>query len=247
MREFMELIRPLVIVTGLLLFEAVPDVLHNEYHWQERPAKIATGVAVVILIYLLDVLFRSWSSFKLVRRARQPAQTCLEGLWLQRVNNERPYSISRIEYISDGRWSYSGIGFDDKFIPKAEWDCASIHYDEEDEEWYFAGEAWLLEFDQGTGQHKRTHRGYVRPMLENNSDRLDATLLEATVVDVRLRGENRVFDAVLHRADNLYPVRLPSVEQVKHMPATEVERLFEKKNLKIAEPARSPGAAPEQG
>jgi hypothetical protein len=236
----LELLRPLVIVTGLVLFEAVPNILHERWVWPEQPTRIGTGILIVVVIYFLDVVYRRWTSFEFVRRSRYPGPTSLEGLWLQRVELEgRPYSISRIRYVSERRWTYSGVGFDAHFAPKAEWHSASLHYDEEEKKWYFAGDAWLLDHNPGIGTYKRTARGYVRPMLENTSETLLASSLDGSVVDVDLGGNNAVFTVALHRCDDLYPVRLPSVEHIKRMPANEVEYLFVKKNLKIP----SPGSA----
>ena len=71
MPEILEILRPLVIVIALILFEAVPDILSNELHWPSLLTKVGTGIVIVILICVLDVVYRRWTEFTFVRRSRQ--------------------------------------------------------------------------------------------------------------------------------------------------------------------------------
>jgi len=229
----LELIRPIVIVTGLVVLEAAPHVFGGP----EPTVKIIAGLVIVVTIYALDFAFRKGGSyFKPIRQIRHEPLPVFEGLWLQKVDiPERPYSMGRIEYLEDGRWSYSGIAFSDQLRPAAEWNTYSLNYDAARKKWHFAGESSLLEWNKGSGNYKKVHRGYVSPILELDIDekgRVQAKdHVQATVIDLNLKEENRVFEATLIRGDNLYAVQLPSVRKIRQMPQDEVRQLFASKGI----------------
>jgi hypothetical protein len=226
----LEIIRPILIFTGLLIVEAVPKLFFAANG--EVPAKIVTACLVVAVLYGLDFVVRKGGTyFKPIRRIRHDPIVRYEGLWLQKVDiDERPYSVGRIQYLSDGHWSYRGIGYSkDHWKPAAEWETYSLNYDGALKRWHFAGDSSLLKLNVGAGHYDKEHRGYVSPIL--NLDLEEPDTIPATVVDLELKQENRVFKATLYRADSLYPVQLPSIGKLRRMSADEVKKLFIQKGL----------------
>lgn len=225
-----ELIRPFMIFTGLFLYEVVPGTLQKHFPLSENGAKVLCGIAVIVSLYALDLLLRKGASAsKVLRRIRYSPNADFEGLWIQKVAvHDRPYSISRIEYLSDGRWSYSGIGYKSDFTPAAEWMTTSLNYDKKPRRWYFGGDSWLLEWDRGAGHYHKIHRGYVSPILTLPNSTADP--VEGTVIDLDLNGQNNVFLVTLRRGQNLYPVQLSSIEKIKWLKPKEVMELLVNSN-----------------
>jgi hypothetical protein len=102
-----------------------------------------------------------------IARDRSELRT-FEGAWAQNSSiEERPYSLSIIKFsVTHGRWEYSGIGFDEKFAPAAEWKTQSLFYDDSRREWIFGGPAWLRKYNAQMHGFPRTGgQGSVTPIL----------------------------------------------------------------------------------
>lgn len=226
----LEIIRPIVILIGLVLLETIPHYLHPWLHYEETVLKIVSGVVIFGAILLLDFIIRRGSSIRFIRSRRYPISH-LEGFWFQHVSlPERPYSISRIDYVARGKWSYCGIGFNPDFTPGAEWSTESLQYDRKQLRWYFAGNASLLKLEAAA--YRPGPRGYVTPIFELTNDHFsEMTRLKATVADLDVGEKRHVFTVTLIRADDLYPYGAPSIETLKEMSQDEIRGLLARKQM----------------
>ncbi|MGP0093800.1 MAG: hypothetical protein ACLPKB_28245 [Xanthobacteraceae bacterium] len=237
----MEFFRTVVILAALAAGEWMPDNLATlGLAWVTgiMPApwvKIGCWVVIALLVLVIDYVVRRYDW--MLWWMRDPQLSRAEGVWFQKVAiPERPYSIGRIEYSGNGRWAYSGVGYGDKFEPKADWQTASLGCDSQSKKWYFAGQAHLLKYDAHLKRYQWEHTGYVNPILDLHEASHIAEH-DGTVVDLDLNKENRIFTIALTRADRLFPKRLwifprrLSVDDMKRMEPSKVQNLFTEMKL----------------
>jgi hypothetical protein len=223
----MELFKGLLIALALVLQETLPDW----YPPQDRRrfyVKLAVWLAAILLVPLLEYFFRKgWLSIGIIRRWLHHCAN-FEGIWLQRVGlPDRPYSIAVIRH-APGRqgWIYEGLGFNRDFEQAAEWDSASLLYNEDRHEWYFKGEAEIKDgADLAPGKEFA-----VWPILRRSKDR-KSNKIKGLVADLAPGTRQAVFTIMLRR------LMLPrhrnagrqfrTIEDIKDMDPGKVRALFE--------------------
>jgi hypothetical protein len=231
----LELLRPAAVIATIFLIEKAPA---------EHSTKIVIGVVAIFLLALLDFLLRKGARFHRVRHYWHPISE-FEGIWLQRVDNVRPYSIACIDYDGDGRWKYYGVGYDPDFKPAAKWTTSSMPHKTAGTSWFFAGDAETLEFNPRLQNYKGSGRGYVVPIINLPAEKLwDRTdQLDGQVVDLRIDQKDEVYGISLYRAKKPPSNdRLPLLEEIMKMSSDKVRQMFIE--LKIPLLSETPAAPP---
>lgn len=228
----LELLRPTMVIVALTAIETAPQALlgYNEHH-----VKIAVGVFCIVMMAGLDFALRKGTNiWKGIRHVVYPISR-FEGVWFQRVGNKRPYSMAAIEYDTDGRWIYHGVGFDENFEPAAEWMTFSMKLPSNKRNWYFAGDAETLTPNRILKNFERQSKGYVVPIIDLPDEAKWGTAKEVTgkVIDLKVDRKDEVFGIRLFRADKVFPNGLPEHEEIKKMSREEIKKLFEQTSVPI--------------
>jgi hypothetical protein len=139
-----ELFKTLWLAAGLILGEIVPPLFATS-DIDKAVGKAACWFTLWLIYLAVSWLrLRRWRRMRFFRKLKYP-QTACEGQWLQKINNERPFGVSCIEYDCESNgWIHRGCAFDERMALKARWETKSIHYDTALHKWYFAGQGCLM-------------------------------------------------------------------------------------------------------
>lgn len=226
----LELLRPTAVIGTIYLIE---------HFGTDHTAKTIAGILAILLLAMFDYLLRKGAHFRPLRRRWYPLSR-LEGVWLQRVDNARPYSIACIKYEANGRWRYYGIAYDRDFNPAARWSTTSIIHSKSTNAWHFAGDAEMLQFNQSMKKYVGLNRGYVVPILDlpDHETWAKADCLDGKVIDLKVDQKDDVFGVTLYRAnpDKLRGNgKLPLRDDIQKLSAAEVEQILVDANVPMVD------------
>jgi len=207
------------LVIGAAIQDTVPNRLVNYFQKQQWPDVFQSTYLWIVVCWTLVVVVYAFTTWLVPRGLRKippirrrifPFARC-EGLWRQKVGNERPFSIGLISYDGDRRqWDYVGFGFDENFAWKSEWRSRAIYYDEERRAWHFSGAGFLLTTRRDLPLPAQTF-DIAAVMTIPKADHVND--MHAVVVDFNFLQAGRS----QHRSqeDQVFPVHLTRVENNK--------------------------------
>jgi hypothetical protein len=198
------------------------------HRFEPEHVRIAFHFIVILVVAAVLVLVEWFLRRNAAKKARDKTELKeFERAWAQNCSlPERPYSLGIISYsFRRGRWQYSGIGFNEKFEPAAEWETYSLYYDELRREWVFHGSAWLRTFDPRMNHSPRGPEGSVTPILHLPDLSADMRV-EGAVADFALGQSHGPFGIRLSQVPDRYKALVPNASAVLGLAPNQVEEIL---------------------